>query len=380
MNELSESLDELDRLADSAGAIVVGRILQKSGRFHSAHVVGSGKLEEIAADITAKNVDLVVFDDELSPSQIRNLEERLNCKVIDRSMLILDIFARHAHTKESRTQVELAQYEYLYPRLSGQWTHLSKQWGGIGSKGPGETQLEVDRRLVGKRIQKLKRELEKIDKERDVQRKGRTGLFKVVMVGYTNAGKSTLFTTLTRARVWAADQLFCTLDPTTRAMSHNGSHDGTPRILLTDTIGFIRKLPAPLFAAFRATLSEVSDADLLLHVIDYASPSYQQEVTEVERTLCQIGADEIPRLVVLNKIDLLNGQPVAPYHVGGIEAALAVSAATGVGCDRLVAAILARAKNTGNALRQRSGRTGRARVHWESATRSDPFKDSPGRE
>ncbi len=358
----------MDRLADSAGARVVGRVVQKNGRFHSAHVVGSGKLDEISKRITSDNVNLVVFDDELSPSQIRNLEERLDCKVIDRSMLILDIFAKHAHTKESRTQVELAQYQYLYPRLSGQWTHLSKQWGGIGSKGPGETQLEVDRRLVGKRIQKLKKELEKIDKEREVQRKGREGLFKVVLVGYTNAGKSTLFTTLTRAPVWAADQLFCTLDPTTRTMSHNGSHDGTPRILLTDTIGFIRKLPAPLFAAFRATLGEVSDADLLLHVVDYSSTEYRHEMAEVENTLAQIGAESIPRLIVLNKIDLLNGQPVSPYHVEDAEEALAVSATTGVGCDRLVSAIVRRAEAAADDFFQRrSGRTGRARVHWEQA-------------
>jgi GTP-binding protein HflX len=303
----------------------------------------------------------VVFDEELSPSQIRNLEQELDCKVIDRSMLILAIFARHAHTKEAKTQVELAQYEYLYPRLAGQWTHLSKQWGGIGSKGPGETQLEVDRRLVSKRIQRLKRDLKKIDRERAVQRRGRDGMFKVVMVGYTNAGKSTLFNALTRSKVWAADRLFCTLDPTSRVMSHGGGR----HILLTDTIGFIRKLPAPLFAAFRATLSEVADADLLLHVIDYSSGSYRHETSEVEATLAQIDAGDCERMEVLNKIDLLNGQPLAPYHVAGATEVLAVSAKTGTGLDRLVEAIAERAGPPDESRKRRRSRTARARVHWE---------------
>ena len=361
--DIEDSLDELARLADSAGATIAGRIIQGSGRYHPAHVVGSGKLDEIKSLAAERNANLIVFDDELSPSQIRNLEDRLDRKVIDRSMLILDIFAKHAHTKEAKTQVELAQYQYLYPRLSGQWTHLSKQWGGIGSKGPGETQLEVDRRLVGKRIQRLKRDLEKIDKERAVQRRGREGMFKVVLVGYTNAGKSTLFINLTRAKVWAADQLFCTLDPTTRVMTH----DSGRRILLTDTIGFIRKLPAPLFAAFRATLSEVCDADLLLHVIDYSSRSYRQELATVESTLMEIGARDIPRLVVLNKIDLLNGQPVDPYQAEATADAAAVSAISGLGCDRLMEAILQRATDSRTGYQRRQGRTARARTFWEDS-------------
>lgn len=359
--DIEASLDELARLADSAGATIAGRVIQSSGRYHPAHVVGSGKLDEIKALAGERHANLIVFDDELSPSQIRNLEDHLGQKVIDRSMLILDIFAKHAHTKEAKTQVELAQYQYLYPRLSGQWSHLSKQWGGIGSKGPGETQLEVDRRLVGKRIQRLKRDLEKIDKERAVQRRGREGMFKVVLVGYTNAGKSTLFIHLTRANVWAADQLFCTLDPTTRVMTH----DSGRRILLTDTIGFIRKLPAPLFAAFRATLSEVSDADLLLHVVDYSSHAYRQEIATVESTLTEIGAEQIPRLIVLNKIDLLNGQPIDPFQANATTEVVAVSAATGLGCDRLTEAILQHATVSVHGYLRRQGRTARARTYWE---------------
>lgn len=360
---VQESLLELGRLLESAGGRVAGTILQRSGRIHPAHVVGKGKLDEVVESIRLTGANLVVFDDELSPSQIRNLEDHLGCKVIDRSVLILAIFAQHAHTKEAKTQVELAQYEYLYPRLAGQWTHLSKQWGGIGSKGPGETQLEVDRRLVERRIQRLKRDLEKIDRERDVQRRGRGGLFKVVMVGYTNAGKSTLFNAMTRAKVWAADRLFCTLDPTSRIMAH----DSGRHILLTDTIGFIRKLPATLFAAFRATLNEVADADLLLHVIDYASANYRQETLEVEQTLAQIQAADRQRLIVLNKIDLLNGQAVEPYHDALAGESVAVSAVTGTGLDRLADAIVQRAGVALTRQEYKRARTARARTYWESS-------------
>ncbi len=354
-------MDELARLVDSAGGVVIGRVTQRAERPSAAYVVGTGKLGEVDALVAETKANLVIFDDELSPSQLRNLEEQLSCKVIDRSMLILAIFARHATTKEAKTQVELAQYEYLYPRLVGQWTHLSKQWGGLGSKGPGETQLEVDRRIVGQRIQRLKRELTKIDRERAVQRHGREGLFKVVMVGYTNAGKSTLFNALTRAKVWAADRLFCTLDPTARVMSFEGGR----HILLTDTIGFIRKLPASLFAAFRATLSEVTDADLLLHVLDYASPACRHEAMEVDDTLVHIKADQIPRLVVLNKLDLLNGRAMEPYQPSHAADVVAVSAQTGIGLERLVAAIAERAEQSGRPATVRRARTARARVHWE---------------
>ncbi len=359
---LTESLDELARLLDSAGGQVAGRVIQRGDKPHPAHVIGKGKLDEVETLISQTGSNLIVFDDELSPSQVRNLEERFSCKVIDRSILILAIFAQHAHTKESKTQVELAQYEYVYPRLVGQWTHLSKQWGGIGSKGPGETQLEVDRRIVGQRIQRLKRDLAKIDRERVVQRRGREGLFKAVLVGYTNAGKSTLFNALTRARVWAADRLFCTLDPTARVMSYPGGR----HILLTDTIGFIRKLPVALFASFHATLGEVADADLLLHVVDYASPLHQQESSEVENTLAQIHADHIPRLIVLNKLDLLNDAPTGPFGSTAGAAFVAVSARTGVGMQRLVEAIDEYATMAASPSVRRRGRTARARIHWET--------------
>jgi GTP-binding protein HflX len=365
-----DSLAELGRLVVSAGGTVVSEVIQRGSSFHPAHVVGKGKLDMIVDLIAETGANLIVFDDELSPSQLRNLEEHLECKIIDRSMLILAIFAKHAHSKESKTQVELAQYEYLYPRLAGQWSHLSKQRGGIGSKGPGETQLEADRRLVGKRIQRLKRELKKIDRERAVQRSGRDGLFKAVMVGYTNAGKSTLFNALTRSRVWAADRLFCTLDPTSRVMSYEGGR----HILLTDTIGFIRKLPAPLFAAFRATLSEVTSADLLVHVIDYSNGVYRHEAAEVEATLAQIEATDLNRLDVLNKIDLLNGQPVEPFHAPGEMKAVAVSASTGVGLDHLVSAIDAIAEKTlasKSGTGRRRGRTARASIHWEQKSARD---------
>jgi GTP-binding protein HflX len=359
---LEESLDELSRLLDSAGGVEIGRVLQR-GRPHPAHLIGVGKLAEVRASADAGGANLIVFDDDLSPSQIRNLEETLGRRVIDRSMLILAIFARHAQTKEARTQVELAQYQYLYPRLAGKWTHLEKQWGGIGTRGPGETQLETDRRLVARRIQRLKRELKSIDSERAVQRRGRRDLFKVVLVGYTNAGKSTLFNRLTRARVWAADRLFCTLDPTSRLLAHA---DGRG-ILLTDTIGFIRKLPAPLFAAFRATLSEVAGADLILVVVDYADPTYEEALAEVDRSLAAIGADSVRRMFVLNKIDLLGPAPVAPFSAAGDDGeVVAVSATEGIGIDHLVEAITRAATQAPRARPRRRARTARARVHWES--------------
>lgn len=360
-SEIESSLDELARLLVSAGAVEAGRIIQR-GRPHAAHLIGTGKLDEadrLAADTGA---DFIVFDDELTPSQIANIEKRLDRKVIDRSMLILSIFAKHARTKEAMTQVELAQYEYLYPRLTGQWSHMTRHVGGIGTRGPGETQLETDRRLVGKRIRHLKRRLEAIDRERAVQRRGRQAMFKVAMVGYTNAGKSTLFNRLTRADVWTADLLFCTLDPTARALAHGSGR----RVILTDTIGFIRKLPASLFAAFRATLDEVTSADMILLVLDYSDPNHPAALAEVRSTLAAIKADQIPRLIVLNKIDLLDGRPTEPFGVDEPgEATLAVSATTGVGVDRLVQAILSRAPTRNDAEGPRRARTARARVYFE---------------
>lgn len=359
--QLEESLDELSRLLESAGGIEVGRVTQR-GKPHAAHLVGTGKLEEIAELAEEQKATLAVFDDELSPAQIRNLDSELKIRVIDRPTLILSIFARHAHTKEARTQVELAQYQYLYPRLTGQWSHMTKHEGGIGTRGPGETQLETDRRLVGKRIQKLKRQLEDIESERTVQRRGREELFRVVLVGYTNAGKSTLFNRLTRAKVWAEDRLFCTLDPTTRILAYGG----TRRILLTDTIGFIRKLPALLFAAFKTTLSEVAAADLILIVVDYSDPFYEHALDEVETSLKEIGADHVPRVYVLNKIDLLNGTPVAPFSMDRPKGEIvAISATDGIGVERLVSAIVQLAETAPAPAARTRSRTARARVSWE---------------
>ena len=366
IEELEESLAELGRLLESAGGIEVGRVTQR-GRPHAAHLVGTGKLDEISELARQTKARLVVFDDELSPRQIRNLEETLKLQVIDRPTLILAIFARHAHTKESRTQVELAQYQYIYPRLAGQWTHLDRPEGAIGTRGPGETELETDRRLVGKKIQRLKRQLEEIDAERAVQRSGREGLYRVVLVGYTNAGKSTLFNRLTRAKVWAEDRLFCTLDPTTRVLAYRGER----RILLTDTIGFIRKLPAQLFAAFRATLGEVAAADLILIVVDYSDPFYEHALAEVDRSLQDIGASEVPRIYVLNKIDRLNGSPVAPFGNNRNDGpVVAISATEDIGIDHLVSSIAEHAEKQPQPPLRPRARTARTRVHWERSPKS----------
>jgi GTP-binding protein HflX len=337
-DDLDQSMEELEFLAVSAGANVVGRVVQRRGQPRASHLIGKGKLEEVAQTLKDHNGNLVIFDDDLSPMQVRNLETAFDTKVIDRSILILDIFARRAKSNEAKTQVELAQMKYLFPRLTGLWTHFSKQFGGIGTKGPGETQLEVDRRLVEKRIQRLTAGLKRIDRERTEQRKGRKEMFKISLVGYTNAGKSTLFNLLTKSQVFADDRLFSTLDATTRVLFLPGAG----RVLLTDTIGFIRKLPPALVASFRATLSEIRDADLLLHVVDYAREDIRRPWKEVEKTLIQIGSSSIDRLAVLNKIDLLNGdQSPSIQNLGeGIDY-VAVSAIKKIG----IAALLDRLGN-----------------------------------
>lgn len=306
--QLNKSLDELELLADTAGAVVVGRITQDRDRIDPATFIGKGKVEEIAARVAAEKIPLVIFDDDLSPMQVRNLEKAFQCKVLDRSALILDIFASRARTSEAKCQVELAQLEYLLPRLTRQWTHLSKQYGGIGTKGPGETQIETDRRLIRTRISYLKERLERIAQQRTTQRKGRTKHIRAALVGYTNVGKSTLLNLLSGSEVFVENRLFATLDPTTRMVQLSPAVS----ILMTDTVGFIRKLPHHLVASFKSTLEEVTEADLLLHVVDSSSPYFEEQIQVVMETLEDLRANEKTILTVFNKIDRVSDRSIFP--------------------------------------------------------------------
>jgi GTP-binding protein HflX len=303
---VDQSLDELAELARTAGAEVVGRAAQRLDHPHVATYIGKGKLEEVKQARARADANVVIFDDELSPSQQRNLERELDVKVIDRTALILDIFATRAQTAEGRLQVSLAQMEYLLPRLAGQWSHLERMEGAIGTRGPGETQIETDRRLVRNRITKLKRDLEAVRTRRALYRRQRrrTGIPIVALVGYTNAGKSTLMNALSRAGVLSEDRLFATLDPITRRLRLPGGS----ACLLTDTVGFIQKLPTELVAAFRATLEELEEADLLLHVVDVSYPNAVAHIETVERALADLGLAGKPVILVLNKADLLTGE------------------------------------------------------------------------
>ncbi|MGB2583835.1 MAG: GTPase HflX [Dehalococcoidia bacterium] len=303
---LEDSVEELGQLARTAGAKVVGSITQRMAAPTPAYYLGKGKLEELALLKEQLGYDLVIFDDELSPAQQRNVERMVNTKVIDRTALILDIFAGRAHTHEGRLQVELAQQEYLLPRLAGQWPHLERLGGGIGTRGPGETQLETDRRLIQRRIQHLKGEIESMRKHRALYRRRRSeqGIPVIALIGYTNAGKSTLLNSLSNANVLVEDKLFATLDPITRRLVLPNSN----QVLLTDTVGFIQKLPPTVVAAFRATLEELAEADLLLHIVDIASETAPQQCHTVENMLSDLGLAENPRLIALNKIDLLGGE------------------------------------------------------------------------
>ncbi|MGA1309648.1 MAG: GTPase HflX, partial [Gemmatimonadaceae bacterium] len=299
----AEHLEELAQLADTAGAVVVGTLTQQIDRPDPGTYIGRGKVEELKQLVRATEATLVIFDDELSPAQGKNLEGEVGKRVIDRAELILDIFAVRARSAEARMQVELAQLEYSLPRLVRMWTHLEKFRGGIGVRGPGETQLETDRRLVGHRIRLLKERLEEVTKARHVQRAGRTGVFKASLVGYTNAGKSSILRGISgSAEVFVEDRLFATLDPLTREVDL-GDHQS---VLLTDTVGFIRKLPHHLVASFRATLEEVQEADLLLHVIDASHPSWEEHRLVVDQVLAELGAHEIPMVYVFNKVDRLD--------------------------------------------------------------------------
>jgi GTP-binding protein HflX len=333
------SLEELAELALSAGARVVGTALQERGRRDPATLVGRGKVDEVRELCREREADLVLFDEELSPAQQRNLERALERKTLDRTQLILDIFARRARTREGRLQVELAQLDYLLPRLAGRGVLLSRLGGGIGTRGPGETKLETDRRRIRQRIQSVKREIEHVRRERRTRREGRErGETPVAaLVGYTNAGKSTLFNALTRGSAVVSDQLFMTLDPLVRKVRLGPGRE----LLLVDTVGFVQKLPHQLVAAFRATLEEVAEADLLLHVLDASAPGAAGREEAVLAVLREIGAGERPTLLVLNKVDRAAPEPLAALEQGR-PGSVAVSALTGAGVPELLEHVASR--------------------------------------
>jgi len=337
---LEDTLSELEYLANTAGAEVVGNVTQRANRLGSTYV-GAGKVDEIREMMGDLKADVVIFDDELTPAQQRNLEDALACKVIDRTALILDVFGQHASTHEGKLQVELAQHEYLLPRLAGQWSHLERLGGGIGTRGPGETQIETDRRLVRNRLQKIKAELDAVRRRRSVynERRKKSTIPMATLVGYTNAGKSTLFNALSNSKVTAANQLFSTLDPVTRRIRLPSG----AQLLVSDTVGFIQKLSPKVVAAFRATLEELQQSDILLHVIDVTHPKAPEQTRVVEETLRDLDLSDRPRILVMNKMDLMaenlpdtpdTGSHGLPAHEA--QSGILVSAAEGWNLDDLL--------------------------------------------
>ena len=302
--QANEYIEELDFLAHTAGAVPIKHFLQKLSYADPKTFVGKGKLTEVKEFISENDIGLVIFDDELGPSQLRNIEKALEVKILDRSNLILDIFAARAQTAHARTQVELAQYQYLLPRLTRMWTHLERQKGGIGMRGPGETQIETDRRIIQQKIALLKEKLKKIDKQKSIQRGNRGALVRVALVGYTNVGKSTIMNTLAKTKVLAENKLFATLDTTVRKIVV----ENLP-FLLSDTVGFIRKLPHQLVESFKSTLDEVREADILLHVIDISHPNFEEHIEIVNKTLAEIDGLDKPTIMVFNKIDAFIFEP-----------------------------------------------------------------------
>src|SRR5674476_914704 len=296
--ETEEFLDELSFLTETAGAVPVKRFIQKLDVPNPRTLVGSGKIKELALFVSENKIDIAIFDDELTPSQLRNIEDALACRILDRTNLILDIFAHRARTSHARTQVELAQYQYLLPRLTGMWTHLERQRGGIGLRGPGETEIETDRRVIRDRISLLKDQLKKIDTQMTTQRKNRGKMIRVALVGYTNVGKSTMMNLLCKSDVFAENKLFATLDTTVRKMVV-----GNLPFLLADTVGFIRKLPHGLVESFKSTLDEVRESDILMHVVDISHPTFEEQIEVVNKTLAELGASEKPTVTIFNKMD-----------------------------------------------------------------------------
>ena len=329
---VEEHLSELGELADTAGADTIFKIVQAKNRIDPAYYIGKGKAEELAQLVEFNDIDLVIFDDDLTPVQIRNLETLFNRKIIDRSGLILDIFALRAKTKEAKTQVELAQLQYILPRLTRAWTHLSKQYGGIGTKGPGETQIETDRRLIRNKISHLKNQLKKIESQRDTQSRKRKEHVRISIAGYTNAGKSTLFNLLTCSDAFAEDKLFATLDSTTRVLELHKSE----KVLISDTVGFIRKLPPNLVASFKSTLNEVRDADIILHVIDMAHPYYEDHLRIVDETLKEFGSDAKTEIKVFNKVDFVEDKSRIEYILNTYEDSVIISAKKGINISKLM--------------------------------------------